>query len=97
MPVFACSLSCFNADRQADPRLLEPSVLRGIHQIVHALTTLHAKNINHNDIKPGNIFIDINEDWYLGDWGSAYFPGLSDKRNQFTRSFTPNSEFLCEI
>lgn len=89
MPVFACSLSCFNVDRKADPRLLEAPVLQGITQIAHALTVLHKHNITHNDIKPSNIFVDFNGAWYLGDWGSCYFEGLSEKKFQYTVSFAP--------
>ena len=40
----------------------------GIH-ICNALTLCHGKNILHRDIKPGNIFINKNGDYKLGDFG----------------------------
>ena len=89
MPMFACSLSCYNADRRTESQLLEAAVFQGVNQIAHALSILHAKHIKHNDIKPSNIFLDFNGVWYLGDWGSVYFEGLSSKTIQYTHSFIP--------
>lgn len=40
----------------------------GIH-ICNALILCHGKNILHRDIKPGNIFINKNGDYKLGDFG----------------------------
>eukprot|EP01039_Chlorochromonas_danica_P015002 gene15002-17587_t len=42
---------------------LEDAFLRGTLQIRSALSTLHARGIIHNDIKPGNILIDFNGDF----------------------------------
>jgi serine/threonine protein kinase len=50
---------------------LEDAFLRGTLQIRSALSTLHARGIIHNDIKPGNILIDFNGGWHWSDYGSC--------------------------
>jgi len=59
MPLFVSSLSCVNSECTVDPVYLEPAVLNGVLQIVNALEYFHAKGINHNDIKTGNIYLDF--------------------------------------
>lgn len=89
IPVFACSLACFNEDRKTHHIVLEDAVFKGTKQILEALVTLHSRQIIHNDIKPGNIFIDFKGNWYLGDWGSCYAEGLPNKNIRYSAGFTP--------
>ncbi len=49
--------------------LLEPKVLRCVHQIGKALQFVHEKNILHLDIKPSNILIDLSGKARLIDFG----------------------------
>ena len=50
-------------------QLMEPCALKYIDQIGRALEFVHAKNILHLDIKPGNILIDEHDDARLIDFG----------------------------
>ena len=49
--------------------ITEPRALKYIDQIGRALEFVHAKNILHLDIKPGNILIDEHDDARLIDFG----------------------------
>lgn len=46
-------------------------VLRIAGQMASALEYIHARNIIHRDIKPGNILLDAKHNAYLGDFGLA--------------------------
>ena len=50
-------------------RLAEADALRYIRQIADALRYIHARNMNHLDVKPGNILIDENNAAVLIDFG----------------------------
>ena len=41
--------------------------------IIEALTVLHEKKLNHNDLKPENVIFDANGYPYLIDFGIACF------------------------
>jgi serine/threonine protein kinase len=40
-------------------------------KIKKALNYIHSKDIVHMDVKPDNIFIDFNGNWFLGDFGAS--------------------------
>lgn len=67
------------------PRLPPKAVLRGGKDIKRALQYIHSKNMVHMDVKPDNIFLDMNGSWYLGDFGSCVING--GKIREFTRFF----------
>jgi hypothetical protein len=72
MPQYCTSL--------ADVRQLpEEVVFRRAQPLARALACLHDRGCSHNDIKPGNIFIAADGEWYLGDWGSMTFPNDPDR------------------
>ena len=50
-------------------RLSEADALRYIRQIADALRYIHARNMNHLDVKPGNILIDETNGAVLIDFG----------------------------
>ena len=50
-------------------RLAEADALRYIRQIAYALRYIHARNMNHLDVKPGNILIDETDHAVLIDFG----------------------------
>lgn len=49
----------------------EEQVVAWISQTLLALQYIHAKNIVHRDVKPGNLFLSKNGDLQLGDFGVA--------------------------
>merc|ERR1711904_612340 len=49
----------------------EEQVVAWISQTLLALQYIHAKNIIHRDVKPGNLFLSKNGDLQLGDFGVA--------------------------
>lgn len=76
MPAFFGSLSSVQVNRLPDDdlesvKLLEKAMLKGLQQIATALSHLHSVFIVHNDIKPGNILLHTDGNWFLCDYGSA--------------------------
>lgn len=55
-----------------------------------ALNTLHAVRIVHLDVKPGNIFVDMSGDFFLGDFGSARVTGGFGFDTPTTWDFMPS-------
>lgn len=47
--------------------------LRALKPLVEGVAMLHKEGKIHRDIKPGNIFIDKNDNLILGDFGLIYF------------------------
>ena len=62
-------------------------------QMLIALTKLHSLKICHNDIKPDNIFIDQNGNFFLGDFGACETMGAVIQ--EFTRDFMPECITHC--
>lgn len=58
----------------AQPKPID-QVLRGISQVAGTLSSLHAKDIAHRDVKPSNIFIWRGK-WVIGDFGIATMPSV---------------------
>ena len=47
--------------------------LEAIRPLVEAVATLHEKGYVHRDVKPQNVFLNLNNDLILGDFGLVYF------------------------
>lgn len=47
--------------------------LRAFRPLVEGVSELHKKNLVHRDIKPQNVFLDLNDDLVLGDFGLVFF------------------------
>jgi serine/threonine protein kinase len=93
MPAFLSSLSSVksNINTEADAEILEGGILKCVHQVLIALRVLHRHGISHNDIKPGNILLDINGDSFLCDYGSCTCPGIREPRQvKFSDAYKPS-------
>ena len=93
MPAFLCSLSSVNSNNKtdADAAILEKAILKCVRQVLTALHVLHVNGIIHNDIKPGNILLDINGDSYLCDYGSCTCPGIRTPHQvKFSDAYKPS-------
>lgn len=62
-----------------------------IHAMADALRHAHKKNIVHSDFKPGNVFIDVNGEVRVLDFGIACAIGRSDKDHQDATVFNARS------
>ncbi|QPK63466.1 serine/threonine protein kinase [Methylomonas sp. LL1] len=62
-----------------------------IHAMADALRHAHKKNIVHSDFKPGNVFIDINGEVRVLDFGIACAISRSDKDHQDATIFNARS------
>jgi serine/threonine protein kinase len=62
-----------------------------IHAMADALAYAHKKNIVHSDFKPGNIFIDENNEVRVSDFGIACAIGRSDKEHEDATVFNARS------
>jgi serine/threonine protein kinase len=62
-----------------------------IHDMADALRHAHKKNIVHSDFKPGNVFIDENDEVRVLDFGIACAIGRSDKDHQDATVFNARS------
>ncbi|CAG9336066.1 unnamed protein product [Blepharisma stoltei] len=77
--VFECmpkNLAQFLAERWSLDPLNDFEITSIMRQLLKGLEYLHSKNIMHRDIKPQNILIDDNDEFYkvkLCDFGSAKF------------------------
>jgi serine/threonine protein kinase len=54
--------------------------------IAYTFEYMHSKNIIHSNVKPGNIFIETNGRWVLGDYGST--AKIGEKVHSFTQNYT---------
>lgn len=62
-----------------------------IHSMSDALGHAHKKNVVHSDFKPGNVFIDENDEVRVLDFGIACAIGRSDKNHQDATVFNARS------
>eukprot|EP01038_Epipyxis_sp_PR26KG_P013232 gene13232-17735_t len=65
----------------------EQYILKWSQQIASALRVIHSVGICHNDVKPDNIFLDINGDAHLGDYGGAC--DVDNPIKEMTTSYYP--------
>lgn len=82
-------------------RLGEPDRVRAVvEQILSALEAMHARGVQHRDIKPDNIFLLSHEDDQLQDLvklvdlGIAKAQNFVDSDQEFTLVETQNDEFV---
>eukprot|EP01031_Cornospumella_fuschlensis_P024759 gene24759-29918_t len=96
MPAFLGSLSSVRVNRLPDDdpcslQVLERTMLKGLGQIATALSYLHRVSIVHNDIKPGNILLNMNGDWFLCDYDSATHPDVTRRGGiKYTSLYIPS-------
>ncbi|KAL9656405.1 hypothetical protein ABK040_005171 [Willaertia magna] len=57
--------------------LRQEDVYAGGKQIIEALEYIHQLGFVHMDVKPANIFIDMDGNWVLGDFGSFVQKGAN--------------------
>jgi hypothetical protein len=53
------------------PQLSEKVLYRGFSRILKALKAMHALGLVHMDVKSDNVFVDVDLNWDLGDFGST--------------------------
>lgn len=53
-------------------KITEPEARKWLLQCVEGLQYLHANNVIHRDVKPGNIFLDSEYRCKIGDFGLAF-------------------------
>ncbi|ODQ65491.1 Pkinase-domain-containing protein [Nadsonia fulvescens var. elongata DSM 6958] len=70
-------------------RLTEPEVRYFIVQILGAVDYMHSRRVIHRDLKLGNIFLDVNMNIKIGDFGLAALLA-SDSDRKKTICGTPN-------
>lgn len=59
--------------------------LKAIYPLVEGVAELHRNGYVHRDIKPDNVFIDVNNQLILGDFGLVYYE--NDKKSRFSKTF----------
>ena len=57
--------------RLVDRPLAEGELIRLIEQVGGALELAHRRGVIHRDVKPANVFLDEESNFYLGDFGIA--------------------------
>ena len=62
-------------------------LVRGFQRIQRGISHLHMMGFVHMDVKSDNIFIDVEGQWYLGDFGSA--TRIGETVLTFTEVFQP--------
>jgi len=48
-----------------------------MYKIAKGINRISSSNIIHNDIKPENVFLNSNNEVFIGDFGSAYFADIN--------------------
>jgi len=67
-----------------------PSVMaRMILKIADGIFAMHAQQVVHQDLKPGNIMILPDDSIKIVDFGAVYAPGLQEMFNPFERERIP--------
>jgi serine/threonine protein kinase len=70
---------------RVDQRFEETEIWAFLRQLLMALAYLHGLGILHRDVKPSNVFVDLEGALQLGDLGSAKV----GERENYTRVGTP--------
>ena len=92
------SLSHFMTSWQTNNngRYLEESLLwKFATDIILGLHHIHSKDIIHNDLKPGNIFVDSNDNLKIGDFGLASYEDSTGSMEGDSRYLAP--EVLADV
>jgi len=74
------------------PQMPRKAIYEGGIRILKALEIIHSKGLAHMDVKPANIFVDMNGNWFLGDYGSCV--ELEKPLGSATSEFLP---FFVEV
>lgn len=83
MPMYSCTVD-------TPPNLTEDNVWEGLSEIVIGLQALHARDIVHNDIKPGNVLMDADGRWHICDYGSCTTTDTPrEQRVDYTTMYIP--------
>lgn len=83
MPMYSCTIG-------TPPYLSEENVLHGLKEILIGLAVLHSHGIVHNDIKPGNVLMDMEGHWHICDYGSCTAMDTpKSKRVDYTPMYIP--------
>ncbi|CAF1504387.1 unnamed protein product, partial [Didymodactylos carnosus] len=69
------------------PQLSEQIIYRNAKRIKEALEYVHSQNIVHLDVKSANVMVDMDEKWYLADFGSA--KNIGEPVGSYTHHFYP--------
>lgn len=69
--------------------------LKALRPLITGVAYLHKKEQTHRDIKPQNIFIDVNGNLILGDFGLIYFEDKQQKRLSKTLSNVGSHEWMA--
>jgi serine/threonine-protein kinase len=72
VPFIDTKLARGSLDRYVDGRGMEPhAAVEAIRRVLRGLSSCHSVSLLHRDVKPANIFEDLNGDILLGDFGVA--------------------------
>lgn len=86
--------SFISKHRSTNTPIYEQLILKWIYQLTTAISYIHSKNIIHNDIKPGNIFITDTFDIKIADFGISFNINDTPKTNIGTPLYLPPE--LCK-
>ncbi len=76
VPFIDTKLARASVDKLCFPLGMEPHrAVESMRRVLRALALCHSVQLVHRDVKPGNVFEDLNGDVVLGDFGIAQLVG----------------------
>ena len=69
-----------------NPKPAVQDVIYIVQQIVKGMRAMHRREMLHQDIKPGNIMIDLNGEVKIIDFGSCFIKGIAEISTPLERS-----------
>ena len=88
---------CFQAFIYNRKKIKNDDYLRFIYQMSNALLSLHNQGICHADIKPENILVDLQNNFFLTDFGLSSYPVKSNsgiRRIKGTPEYLPPEQLM---